>query len=78
MDKMKNSCGYLLLFAGAWALTAPQASLGLTELRWMARTSFPGEALLGIALLVFSQYLLGKTPAEQISAGTNSHHSSAE
>jgi hypothetical protein len=59
---LRKATGLILLMAGAWALIAPQANLGLTELRWMARNTFPGEALVGIALLVVSQFLLGRMP----------------
>jgi hypothetical protein len=56
---MKKAGGILLLLLGVLAMIAPQANLGLTELRWVARYAFPGEALLGIALLGAACYLLG-------------------
>lgn len=56
---MKKLAGVILLLLGVWAMIAPQANLGLTELRWIARHAFPGEALLGILLLGAAYYLLG-------------------
>jgi hypothetical protein len=63
---LRKATGLILLAAGAWALLAPQANLGLPELRWMARSIFPGEALVGIALLVVSQFLLGRVPDRNV------------
>lgn len=57
---MRKAVGVVLLLAGSWALIAPQANLGLTELRWIARYAFPGEALLGALLLGGAYLLLGK------------------
>jgi hypothetical protein len=55
--------GRILLVPGTWALIAPQASLGLPELRWMAQNSFPGEALVGVVLLGLAYYLSGQIPS---------------
>jgi len=44
---MKRLIGTVLAFVGGWFLVAPQARLGLQELRWMSRHTFPGEALAG-------------------------------
>jgi hypothetical protein len=57
---MKKASGVALLVLGSWALIAPQANLGLTELRWIARYAFPGEALLGVLSLGGAYQLLGK------------------
>ena len=62
---MRKILGFLLFVPGAWGLIAPQANLGLAQLRWMSRYSFPGEALAGIAILACAYYFLGKTPGEQ-------------
>lgn len=59
---MKRAAAYILIFFGAWALIAPQANLGLDQLRWMSRHVFPGEALVGILLFGVAYYLLGVTP----------------
>jgi hypothetical protein len=63
---MRRTLGLILLVLGAWALIAPQANLGLPELRWMARTSFPGEALVGIGIFALAYYLIGRIPAENV------------
>lgn len=59
---MKKAFGIALLLPGAWALIAPQSDLGLTELRWISRFAFPGEALVGVVLLAAAYFLLGKLP----------------
>jgi hypothetical protein len=56
---MRKVVGVVLLFLGIWALIAPQANLGLPELRWISRYAFPGEVLSGILLLGVAHYLLG-------------------
>jgi hypothetical protein len=33
-------------------MVAPQSRIGLPALRWMAETTFPGEALVGAVLLL--------------------------
>ena len=60
---MRKVAGFALLFLGAWALIAPQANLGLSELRWLSRHTFPGEVLAGIVLFGAGYYLLGKPRA---------------
>ncbi len=60
---MRRILGFILLAPGAWALVAPQANLGLPELRWMARNSFPGEALIGAAIVGLAYYFIGEVPA---------------
>ena len=35
-----------------WMMVAPQARIGLPALRWMADTTFPGEAVVGAVLLL--------------------------
>ncbi len=59
---MKKIAVVVFLSLGCWALIAPQANLGLTELRWLARFAFPGEALVGVVLLGLAYYLLGSLP----------------
>jgi hypothetical protein len=44
---------------------APQANLGLQELRFLSRHVFPGQPLVGAMLLVAAYFLLGKTPAAE-------------
>ena len=59
---MKRSIGFALILIGAWALIAPQANLGLPELRWLSKGTFPGEALVGMVLFCLAYYLLGDLP----------------
>ena len=40
------------LVAGLWMIIAPQARIGLPALQWLSRSVFPGEALVGAALLL--------------------------
>jgi hypothetical protein len=60
---MRKIAGFILLALGAWALIAPQANLGLPELRWLSRHTFPGEVLAGIVLFGLGYYLLGRRAA---------------
>lgn len=60
---MKKLVGLVLFLAGAWALIAPQANLGLPELRWISRHAFPGEAIVGMLALGLAYVLLGSKPA---------------
>ena len=49
-----------LLLPALWMIVAPQARGGLPALQWLARSAFPGEALVGAgALLVALTGLLG-------------------
>jgi hypothetical protein len=59
---MRKVTGFVLLFFGTWALIAPQANLGLPELRWLSWHAFPGEILAGILLLGAGYYFLGNPP----------------
>ena len=52
--------GFLLLLPGAWSLIAPQANLGLQELRFLSRHVFPGESLVGAVLLATAYFLLDR------------------
>jgi len=61
-SRVQRFIGFALLVPGAWALIAPQANLGLPELRWVARHSYPAEALVGIVILGLAYWLLGKAP----------------
>ena len=60
---MRRAAGVVMLLLGAWALIAPQANLGLSELRWLSRHTFPGEVFAGVVLFGAGYYLLGKPPA---------------
>jgi Na+/H+-dicarboxylate symporter len=42
----------VLCGVGFWMMVAPQSRIGLPALRWMAATTFPGEALVGAFLLL--------------------------
>jgi len=46
-------------------LVAPQAVLGLHELRWMAKYAFSGEVLLAIPVLAVAYYLLNFKPVKR-------------
>ena len=57
-----RAVGAGLLAPALWMIVAPQARSGLPALQWLARSAFPGEALLGAAaLLVALTGLLGGT-----------------
>jgi hypothetical protein len=60
---MRRAVGFILLAPGAWSLIAPQANLGLQELRFLSRHVFPGESLVGAILLAVAYFLLGRVPA---------------
>ena len=62
---MRRAVGFLLLVPGAWSLIAPQANLGLQELRFLSRHVFPGQSLVGAILLAAAYFLLGKVPASE-------------
>ena len=62
MKVLRKLAGILFLLLGIFALIAPQAILGLTELRWLSRFAFPGEALLGAVLVGLAYLLLGRVP----------------
>ena len=64
---MKKALGILFLLIGTWSLIAPQASLGLPQLRWLSRHSFPGEVFAGMVLASIGYYLLGKPPLGEAS-----------
>jgi hypothetical protein len=55
---MRTTSGIALLLAGSWGLIAPQANLGLPELRWISHYAFPGETLIGVFLLAVAYFLL--------------------
>ncbi len=58
-----------------WMMVAPQSRIGLPALRWMADTTFPGEAVVGAVLL-----LVGLTGAlgGRVSDKEQAAHSPAE
>ncbi len=47
-----RAAGGLLSLAGLWMLVAEQARIGLPALRWMSKTTFPGEAVAGALVLL--------------------------
>jgi len=61
---MSKILGWLLFAIAAWMMIAPQAILGLDQLKWLAHYAFPGEMLLGIAVLMAAYYLIGLKPSE--------------
>ncbi len=68
---MRKVLGILLLLAGSYMLVAPEALLGLKELKWMSKQAFSGEILLGIVVVCLAYYLLDMKPGRQ--AGNASH-----
>jgi hypothetical protein len=60
---VRRALGFILLIPGAWCLIAPQANLGLPELRFLSRHVFLGQSLVGAMLLAAAYFLLGKVPA---------------
>ena len=59
---IRTVVGWVTFAAGSWMLVSPQALIGLEQLRWMHRYSFPGEVLLGIALFGVAYSLLDLRP----------------
>lgn len=59
---MNKPLGYALLAAGSWMLLSPQSLTGLKYLKWMHDYAFPGEVLLGIAVLCAAYYCLAFPP----------------
>jgi len=55
---IRRALGSLLLLLGAWMMLSPQAVMGLEQLRWMADYAFPGEVLLGAAVIAAAYYLI--------------------
>ena len=74
---MKRVGGYFLLVLGSWSLIAPQANLGLTELRWLSWHTFPGEAIVGMFLLGVAYYFLGHPPRGTFSIESSSGNKTA-
>ena len=60
---MRRAVGFILLIPGVWSLIAPQANLGLQELRFLSRHVFPGQSLVGAILISGAYFLLGKVSA---------------
>ncbi len=54
--------GWILFLVGAWMLISPQALTGLKALKWMSKYAFPGEVLLGIAVLAVALYFVNIKP----------------
>jgi hypothetical protein len=61
---MRKALGFLLFIVGSYMLVAPQSLLGLKELKWMAKQSFPGEILVGIVIVSLAYYLLDLKPGK--------------
>jgi hypothetical protein len=60
--------GWILMAMGAWMIVSPQTVLGLDQLKWMYKYTFPGEVLLGALLFTGSLHLLTpKNVADQFS-----------
>ena len=59
---MRKLTGWIAFAAGAGLMIAPQAAMGLKELRWMQRCAFSGEALAAIVVLALAYYLLEFKP----------------
>jgi hypothetical protein len=49
--------GMVTSVVGLWMVVAPQARMGLPALRWMSRSVFPGEALVGAFSLLVGLWL---------------------
>jgi hypothetical protein len=64
---MRRVLALVLFSLGAWGLMAPQANLGLAELRWMSRYVFPCESFVGMVVLGFAFYLVGHVPVSAAS-----------
>ncbi len=56
---MRRILGIIVALVGSWMLVSPQAMLGLKELRWMYKSAFPGEVLIGIVVVAVGFYLIG-------------------
>src|SRR6266481_8486 len=50
--------GWITMVSGGWMIVSPQALLGLDQLKWMYRYTFPGEVLLGALVMSFALKLL--------------------
>jgi Na+/H+-dicarboxylate symporter len=50
--------GWIIMVSGGWMIVSPQALLGLDQLKWMYRYTFPGEVLLGALVMSFALKLL--------------------
>ncbi len=61
---MSKILGWILFAVGALMMIAPQAILGLDQLKWMAHYAFPGEMLAGIAIMLAAYYLIALQPSE--------------
>jgi hypothetical protein len=57
---------WLLFLVGSWMLISPQALTGLSQLKWMYASSFPGEILVGIVVLVIAYYLFNFSEPEEV------------
>lgn len=62
---MGRILGWILFALGAWMLVSPQARTGLDQLEWMADHAFPGEVVLGIALLTAALHLIDIKPRKR-------------
>jgi Na+/H+-dicarboxylate symporter len=71
--------GWVLMVLGAWMIVSPQALLGLDQLKWMYKYTFPGEVLLGAMMLTISlQFLTPKGAADHIGSAVQNVPASSE
>jgi Na+/H+-dicarboxylate symporter len=55
----RKLAGWILMAPAIWMLVSPQAVLGLSQLKWMYRYAFRGEAVIGVFVMSVALYLLG-------------------
>jgi hypothetical protein len=64
---MRKFFAWVFLLIGIFCLVAPQSLMGLRELKFLYKTSFAGEVILGMVLTCVSYYLFDfrvKVPEE--------------
>lgn len=54
---MRKLFAWIFLLPGIFCLVAPQSLMGLRELRFLHKTSFAGEVILGLVLTCIAYYL---------------------
>ena len=59
----RSLLGWATFLPAVWMLVSPQAILGLNQLKWMYKSAFPAEAMLGSLLLSASLYWLNPASA---------------
>jgi hypothetical protein len=70
---MKKIIGYMIMAVGVFCLVAPQTMMGLKELKFLYKTTFPGEVILGMLLLCIAYYLIGFAVVEPPEIGSEKH-----